>query len=208
MAFELCHSHIKGLLGQCALRYWGEHYSLYRGPCTYTYVCMYHLDTTCTCNCTFISLSDIKLVPGDENGLQAVHEAASHNRLDCLKYLVKKGAKTSAVDKLKRTSTHVVCYTPSTLKLYMQRLVYIILPNQDYTCLATDSPDSNTKGTCIGQCYYVLCVFFRPPKMEHLTASTGFWRMEQTLTFPMVGRNCYIHVHVYNHAHVKMCTLC
>ena len=36
-----------------------------------------------------------------------------------------------------------------------------------------------------------LYVFFRLPNMEHLIAYTGFWRMEQIPTFPMVGSYMY-----------------
>ena len=45
---------------------------------------------------------------GDENGLQPIHEAAGHNQLNCLKYLIKKGAKNTAVDNQNRTPLHMV----------------------------------------------------------------------------------------------------
>ena len=46
------------------------------------------------------------LLPGDNDGVLPIHEAASGNQLKCLQFLLKKGAKRTATDKKGQTPLH------------------------------------------------------------------------------------------------------
>lgn len=87
---------------------------------------------------------------GDENGLQPVHEAVCHNKLDCLKYLMRKGTKKNAMDNHRRTPLHMVY-------MYLM-LVYI------YYSIHTHAHVLKMN---------VCTCLFRLHTMEHLTAYTG-----------------------------------
>ncbi len=59
---------------------------------------------------TIVLCMAILLHTGDKDGLLPVHEAASHDRLNCFKFLLKNGAKISDKDIIGRTSMHKVQY--------------------------------------------------------------------------------------------------
>ncbi len=52
--------------------------------------------------------SDCNSVPVDSNGCTPAHYTASHNHIDCLRFLVKHGSDKEAQDGMGRTLAHAV----------------------------------------------------------------------------------------------------